>query len=146
MKRQDAKTVDSIDVQVGSLVRRRRIGLGMSQAWLAGLLGVTFQQVQKYEQGSNRISAGRLHAIADALRVSVSFLFGVDATTAPGNAVEDAHQTTEALRLNRAFFKIDNPRLRSHVVELVQSIAESEGGDGAASKRVGHEDRITGDR
>lgn len=136
MKRQDPKTPTSIDVQVGSRVRRRRLSLGMSQASLAGLLGVTFQQVQKYEKGSSRISASRLHAISAALNVSVSFLFDANATAALADAGKDVNVIFEELRLNRAFLKIHDPRIRSHLVALVQSIADSEGGDVLTLKRV----------
>jgi transcriptional regulator with XRE-family HTH domain len=134
MTRQDAKTPSPVDVRVGSVARRRRLSFGMSQAAVAALLGVTFQQLQKYESGSNRISASRLHAIAHALKVSVGFLFDTDASAAPRENVDDLYLSSEALRLNRAFIAIDDAHVRSHVVELVQSIADSEGGDRTTAK------------
>jgi len=84
-----SKGPNETDVLVGARVRFRRIELGLSQTQLANALGVTFQQVQKYEKGSNRIGASRLHAIAEVLRVSVSYFFpdageAVDHDARPG--------------------------------------------------------------
>jgi hypothetical protein len=73
-------------------------------------------------------------------------LFDTDSTAAPPGSVEDLHLTPEALGLNRAFAAIDDPRLRSHVVELVQSIADFEGGDGTALKRLRRRNGTAGDR
>src|SRR5690606_42052795 len=80
------KTPNPVDVFVGSRVRLRRLMIGMSQEALADRLGVTFQQVQKYEKGTNRISASRLQAIADVFRVPPSFFFQEDETTAGAGA------------------------------------------------------------
>lgn len=142
MSPQDAKRASPVDVAVGLLVRRRRGSLGMSQVALARQLGVTFQQVQKYESGKNRIGASRLHAIAQALGVPVSFFFGdADAPAVSGEIVEVGTLTPEGVRLNRAFLKIGNPRVRRQVVDLVQSIADSGSGDDTASTRVRRADR-----
>jgi transcriptional regulator with XRE-family HTH domain len=128
-----AKTPDPVDKYVGSRVRMRRIMLNMSQEKLGDALGLTFQQVQKYEKGTNRIGASRLHQIADVLQIPVSFLFeggptgsaSLDGTgEAPSPAyVSDFLATSEGLALTRAFTKISDAKLRRSIVDLVEQIA-----------------------
>src|ERR1700761_937049 len=108
-----AKTPNPVDKYVGSRVRMRRIMLNMSQEKLGDALGLTFQQVQKYEKGTNRIGASRLHQIAEVLQVPVSFLFEGGPTGAMAmNGFEDSPSpayvsdflaTSEGLALTRAF-------------------------------------------
>jgi len=74
------KNTNPVDAQVGSRVRLRRMLIGMSQERLGELLGLTFQQVQKYEKGTNRVSAGRLQKIADLLNIPVTFFYGIQQT------------------------------------------------------------------
>jgi transcriptional regulator with XRE-family HTH domain len=122
-----------IDAYVGARLRMRRVMLGMSQGKLGQLLGVTFQQVQKYEKGSNRISASRLRQAAQVLEVPVEFFYeGAPAPPASGGeALETAPQafdvaflaTTEGFQLNRAFLRIRDPKVRRRIVELVVSLA-----------------------
>ena len=130
------KKPNPIDTHVGSRVRLRRTMLGLSQEKLGEALGITFQQVQKYEKGSNRIGASRLQRISEVLNVPVSFFFE-DAPSsgqpAPGFAepsggdyVADFLSSSEGLQLNRAFVKISDPKVRRRVVELVRSLAEEE--------------------
>lgn len=111
----------------------RRILVGMSQEKLGDALGITFQQVQKYEKGTNRVGASRLQAIADTLGVKPSFFF-------EGSETSEAMQTTDAdgetigingflaskegLDLNRAFTKISDPKVRKKVVALVRALAK----------------------
>lgn len=109
--------------------------LGMSQEKLGESLGITFQQIQKYEKGTNRVGASRLQAIASIINVPVSFFFedapGQEAVGSPGLA-EDAStnfavefcSTTEGLQLNRAFVKISDPKVRRKLVDLVKSLAD----------------------
>jgi transcriptional regulator with XRE-family HTH domain len=128
-----AKTPNPVDKYVGSRVRMRRIMLGLSQEKLGDALGLTFQQIQKYEKGTNRIGASRLHQIADILQVPVSFLFegGPTSSTtveglgeAPSPAyVSDFLATSEGLALTRAFTKITDAKLRRSIVDLVEQIA-----------------------
>jgi len=128
-----AKTPNPVDKYVGSRVRMRRIMLGLSQEKLGDALGLTFQQIQKYEKGTNRIGASRLHQIADILQVPVSFLFegGPSSSTsveglgeAPSPAyVSDFLATSEGLALTRAFTKITDAKLRRSIVDLVEQIA-----------------------
>lgn len=128
-----------IDAHVGSRVRMRRMLLGMSQEKLGEHLGLTFQQVQKYEKGVNRIGASRLYDMAKVLGVPVQFFYedvpgqGVDASTAPGFAetpdegyVVEFLSSREGLELNKAFVKITDPRLRRTIIDLVRSLSGEE--------------------
>ncbi len=129
------KTPNPIDRHVGARVRMRRLMVGLSQSKLAESLSVTFQQVQKYEKGANRIGASRLQQLARVLDVPPSFFFegapgvtpsGVGFNEDPGNAfVVDFLSTAEGLQLNRAFSAIKDARLRKTVIELVERIASS---------------------
>jgi transcriptional regulator with XRE-family HTH domain len=121
---------------VGSRVRMRRMMLSMSQEKLGGALGLTFQQVQKYEKGTNRIGASRLQQISHILQVPVSFFFEGAPTLLPqlttdGAAiapsptyVSDFLATSDGLALTKAFMRIKEPRLRRRIVDLVEEIAE----------------------
>jgi transcriptional regulator with XRE-family HTH domain len=117
-------------------VRMRRIMLGMSQEKLGEALDLTFQQIQKYEKGTNRIGASRLQQIADILQVPVSFLFegGPTANAANEGAAEspspayvsDFLATSEGLALTRAFTRISDAKLRRSIVDMVERIAARE--------------------
>lgn len=129
------KAPNPIDKHVGSRVRMRRMMLSMSQEKLGDALGLTFQQVQKYEKGTNRIGASRLQQIAHILEVPVSFFFegapefGVPApqpgmSEAPSPAyVSDFLATSDGLALTKAFMRIDDAKLRRRIVDLVEHIA-----------------------
>ena len=137
MQRSQAKkSPNPTDKHVGSRVRVRRKMLSMSQEKLGGALGLTFQQVQKYEKGTNRIGASRLQSISHILQVPVSFFFE-GTPTLPGVAigkgaapspsyVNDFLATTDGLALTKAFMRIKEPTLRRRIVHLVKEIA----GDG----------------
>ena len=116
---------DPVDKHVGSRIRMRRLMLGMSQEKLAEGLGLTFQQVQKYEKGRNRIGAGRLQHISHILQVPVPFFFdGAPHGEAPSPAyVSDLLATADGLALIKAFLQIKEPTLRQRIVELVREIA-----------------------
>jgi transcriptional regulator with XRE-family HTH domain len=127
------KVPNPIDKHVGSRVRMRRMMLGMSQEKLGDALGLTFQQVQKYEKGSNRIGASRLQQISLILQVPVSFFFE-GAPSPPGandgfgeaaspSYVTDFLATTDGLALVKAFMRIPNAKLRRRVVDLVEEMA-----------------------
>jgi transcriptional regulator with XRE-family HTH domain len=127
------KAPNPTDRHVGSRVRMRRILLAMSQEELGAALGLSFQQVQKYERGANRIGASRLQQISHILQVPVEFFFeGAPNASAPhgsnGSAlsmaqIDDFVSDSDGLRLIRAFMRIDNPELRLRIVMLVQEIA-----------------------
>jgi transcriptional regulator with XRE-family HTH domain len=130
-------TANSIDAQVGARVRTHRRLLGMTQSDLGIALGVSFQQVQKYEKGTNRIGAGRLHDIASALRVPVSVLFDdkspIESQARDSRehtqrqAIEPAHLTlsNEGLALARSFIRISDATLRRRVVRLVEQLSKA---------------------
>jgi transcriptional regulator with XRE-family HTH domain len=124
---------DPTDLHVGKIVRMRRLVLGMSQAKLGQALGLTFQQVQKYEKGTNRISASRLQQMAAVLQISVPFFFeGLEngcelAGASPQPTyVADFLATVDGLALTRAFMRIEYPKLRRSIVNLVEAIAGHE--------------------
>jgi transcriptional regulator with XRE-family HTH domain len=118
------KSPNEIDVTVGRNVRRIRNLLGMSQETLAEKLGLTFQQVQKYEKGTNRISASKLVAVSQALDCSISQLFAdVDAST---NTVPVPIVSVAALKLAGQFDKISSPSQRDAVAKLVASLARQD--------------------
>ena len=131
------KSPNPIDKHVGSRVRMRRKMLGMSQEKLGDALGLTFQQVQKYEKGTNRIGASRIQQICDILQVPVSFLFegvpggaaGEDFSESSPAYVADFLATAEGLALIRAFTRIPEIKLRRAIVDLVEQIAAREGPD-----------------
>ena len=126
------KQANPIDIQVGNRVRIRRMLIGMSQERLGDLLGLTFQQVQKYEKGVNRIGAGRLFEVSRILNVPVDFFYeGVSdaaqgANEADGAPVMDFVSSGEGLQLSLAFMKIKDAKVRKRVLDLVKSLAEEE--------------------
>jgi transcriptional regulator with XRE-family HTH domain len=131
------KKPNPVDTHVGSRVRLRRMLLGMSQERLGESMGLTFQQVQKYEKGVNRIGASRLFQISKILDVPVQFFFEeaphAEAGTARGMAEADSEtfileflNSREGLELNRAFVKIANSKVRKSVVDLVRALSASE--------------------
>jgi transcriptional regulator with XRE-family HTH domain len=126
------KNANPVDVQVGSRVRLRRMLIGMSQERLGELLGLTFQQVQKYEKGMNRIGAGRLFDIARILGVSIDYFYeGLTGAASRGFSENDASppvmefiSTSEGLQLALAFMRIGDAKIRKHVLDLVRSLAD----------------------
>ena len=127
------KLPNSTDIYVGSRVRMRRLMLKMSQTALGNALGLTFQQVQKYEKGTNRIGASRLHSISHILQVTISFFFE-GAPKLPGarvkngappspSYVSDFLATRDGLVLTKAFMRIKQPAVRRCIVKLVRQIA-----------------------
>jgi len=132
------KAPNPVDKHVGSRVRMRRMMLGMSQEKLGNALGLTFQQVQKYEKGTNRIGASRLQQISNTLQVPVSFFFEGAPNVQVGTRVEgmgeapspayisDFLATSDGLALTKAFMRINDSKLRRRIVDLVEQIAGSE--------------------
>jgi transcriptional regulator with XRE-family HTH domain len=127
------KRPDTTDSYVGSRVRMRRKILSMSQEKLGEQLGITFQQVQKYEKGANRIGAGRLLRISQVLEVPISYFFPQEPAAAGGmgennhtDYVSDFMMSSEGIELNRAFAQIEDPKLRRKVIDLVRTMAATE--------------------
>ena len=150
------KIPNPIDRHVGSRVRMRRVMLGMSQEKLGEALGLTFQQVQKYEKGTNRIGASRLQQISRTLDVPPAFFFEgapsfeAIANPEPGHMgvaedsnatyVADFLATAEGLHLNMAFARIHDPKIRKRIVDLVSSLAGEEPGPDARENQNPDED------
>src|SRR5450631_2191565 len=150
------KIPNPIDRHVGSRVRMRRVMLGMSQEKLGDALGLTFQQVQKYEKGTNRIGASRLQQISRTLDVPPAFFFEgapsfeAAVNPAPGHLgfaedsntayVADFLATPEGLHLNLAFARIHDPKVRRRIVDLVSSLA----GDDERPQRAASDTRDSG--
>jgi transcriptional regulator with XRE-family HTH domain len=131
------KAPNPTDKHVGSRVRMRRMMLGMSQEKLGDALGLTFQQVQKYEKGTNRIGASRIQQIAHILQVPVAFFFEGGPSSSSGRAegmgeapspayVSEFLATSDGLALTKAFMRIEDAKLRRRIVDLVEQIAGRE--------------------
>ena len=132
------KSPNPIDKHVGSRVRMRRMMITMSQEKLGERLGITFQQIQKYEKGTNRIGASRLQQISSVLGVPVSFFFegapvpdgaagGFGESPSPAY-VSDFLATADGLALTKAFMKVKDSKVRRRIVDLVEAIASEEEG------------------
>lgn len=133
------KSPNLIDVHVGGRVRLRRMMLGMSQEKLGEQLGLTFQQIQKYEKGANRIGASRLFHIASILDVPVQYFFddmpeeakpeidpGVDTESAESQVdLAGFLRSPEGLQLNLAFAQIEDPATRRRLMDLVRALADN---------------------
>ena len=127
------KAPNPVDKYVGSRVRMRRIMLGMSQEKLGEALGLTFQQVQKYEKGTNRISASRLQHLCVILKVPVPYFFEgappsnglpeVGAGVQAPSYVNDFLATSDGINLTKAFMQIKDAKIRRRIVDLVKEIA-----------------------
>ena len=139
--RRDSRTA-YVDAHVGGRLRERRILLGLSQTRLGESLGLSFQQIQKYERGIDRISVGRLVHLAHVLEVPITYFFDelsepgdgggsgglalAVAKAGTGETAEDPMSKRETLELVRAYYQIEQPELRKHVFALIRSIASRE--------------------
>ncbi|MGF1630747.1 MAG: helix-turn-helix domain-containing protein [Kiloniellaceae bacterium] len=132
---------DPIDVSIGSRLRLRRLAMGFSQETLARALGITFQQIQKYERGTNRVFASRLFLLARVLRVPVAYFFqGLhsagesNGTEGPGGShaasaedgVQDLLGKSDTLKLIQAYNKITDPTVRRQIYALVRTVGEQD--------------------
>jgi|SRR5665213_1494160 len=122
------KAPDAVDVNVARRVRARRLAMGLSQTQLADYSGITFQQVQKYETGSNRISASRLLEFSNALEVPVSYFFDTDPKSDVPDSVVQFSRTSDGMVLANSFTRIKSKPLRRSIVRLVEQIVGA-GGD-----------------
>jgi transcriptional regulator with XRE-family HTH domain len=127
------KQASPIDAQVGNRVRLRRMLIGMSQERLGELLGLTFQQIQKYEKGVNRIGAGRLYQVGQILGVPISYFYEgmIDESSHSKNAssmppVMEFLSSGEGLQLTLGFMRIKDTKVRKRVIDLVKSLADDE--------------------
>ncbi len=135
------RPLNSVDVNVGARMRTGRAMIGMSQSKLGEILGVTFQQIQKYEKGVNRVSASRLRQAANVFNVDIDWFYE-DVTAGQGaNGFAEGGSralhvqflsTAEGFKLNRAFTRIRDPKVRRKIIDLVESLATpDEDGDAA---------------
>ncbi|MBZ6075996.1 helix-turn-helix domain-containing protein [Microvirga puerhi] len=121
------KSAGPVDRAVGMRIRDRRIAIGMSQERLGELLGITFQQIQKYEKGANRVGASRLQQIAIALGVPVAAFFATTGVVTEDAASQDVHEflfSREGVELAQAFRRIDSPAMRRAIVDLAKAAAQ----------------------
>jgi transcriptional regulator with XRE-family HTH domain len=142
-RKRGSNAYNPIDVHVGNRLRARRTLLGLTQTTLAEAIGLTFQQMQKYEKGSNRITASRLYDLSQILDVDIGYFFDDMGGTiakaspaqisqreaakfakAPGRSEDPLHKR-ETLELVRAYYRITDPTIRTHVRKLVQSTASA---------------------
>ena len=138
------KTPQPTDVYVGNRVRMRRLSLDIAQTSLGNALGVTFQQIQKYEKGTNRIGSSRLQQIANFLQVPVSYFFeglesSVDTTIPSASSMSEYLSSREGLRLAKAFLRVKNAKLRRSIVALVEAAAIRNAIDRSEDAAVGSE-------
>jgi transcriptional regulator with XRE-family HTH domain len=142
-RRRGSTAYNPIDVHVGARLRARRTLVGLSQTVVGDAIGITFQQLQKYEGGSNRISASRLYDLSQILDVDTAYFFdGMDqATQSESPALLSRRKSTrppkkptksedplikrETLELVRAYYKISDPKIRDHVRKLIQSVSDA---------------------
>ena len=136
---QSVRAPNPVDVHVGTRVRLRRTLLGMTQTGLGQAIGLTFQQVQKYERGVNRIGSSRLYDLARVLDVPVNFFFddmpkeiasksGAASIVRPDGAEvfdPDIVSKRETLELVRAYYKVENPQVRKRLFEMVKALGKS---------------------
>lgn len=129
------KKPNPIDIHVGGRIRLRRNMQGMSQEKLGEQLGITFQQIQKYEKGTNRVGASRLQEISAILEAPVAYFFeDAPGSHASGGFAEDSQtdyvvdflSSSEGLALNRAFARIQDPKVRRKIIDLVRTLADEE--------------------
>jgi transcriptional regulator with XRE-family HTH domain len=121
------RAVSAVDIHVGRRIRMARLAAGISQQAVAEALGLTFQQVQKYEKGANRIGAGRLYEIATVLNVSVSYFFqdaagGAGDDEPPIAAITEAMSTPEGIRVGRALARIEDKVLRCRIADFLEAM------------------------
>jgi transcriptional regulator with XRE-family HTH domain len=121
-----------VDIHVGKRIRIRRLLLGMNQEALANGLGLTFQQVQKYEAGANRVSASSLSAVAEILGAPISYFFddlpAADATvSAEDKAEREQLERPETIERVRLYYAISDPSVRRQLLEMIKAVAQSAG-------------------
>ena len=130
--RQAKKIPHATDIHVGSQVRLHRMMLGVTQKKLAKQLGITFQQVQKYEKGTNRVSASRIQKISDVLAVPIPTFFqkappkGANGEPPSESSATEFVSTSQGVKLTRAFVRIKDERLRRSIIALVEALASED--------------------
>ena len=124
-----ALTASEVDRLVGDRIRRRRILMGLTQDQLGEALGISYQQIQKYETGANRVSAGRLYLIGQCLEVSPGWFFDPAKSDASSNDFDELGSSRLLMEFVRSFARIDDERVKSILVSLVKAMADGESGE-----------------
>lgn len=122
-------TAAEIDARVGDRIRRRRILMGLTQDQLGEALGISYQQIQKYETGANRVSVGRLYLISEKLGVNPGWFFDGSLSDASRDDIDDLGSSRLLMDFVRNFSRIEDERLKTAIVALVRAMADSEDGD-----------------
>ena len=122
----DVLSATEVDRLVGDRIRRRRILMGLTQDQLGEALGISYQQVQKYETGANRVSAGRLYLIASRLEVSPGWFFDPVKSDASSSDFDDLGSSRQLMDFVRSFSKIEDDRLKAVLVSLVRAMADTD--------------------
>ena len=134
-RRPPKEAPDPIDIHVGQRIKARRVGLRISQSEIGAALEVTFQQIQKYENGANRVGASNLYKMSKALNVEVSYFFDDMAIAPKIRALSDQPAASfdhdpmtqpESIKLVHNYFRITSPAIRARMFQLVKSIADQE--------------------
>lgn len=137
-RRPPKEAPDPIDIHVGQRLKARRVGLRISQSEIGKALDVTFQQIQKYENGANRVGASNLYKLSKALNVDVSYFFDDMASASKLKALSDQPAASfehdpmvqpESIKLVHNYFRIASPAVRTRVFQLVKSIGDQHGPD-----------------
>ena len=121
----DDDTTPNIDRLIGAQIRERRIMMGLTQDQIADALGISYQQVQKYETGSNRVSAGRLYEIASLMNTDISWFFPSNDTSCHASG-QDSASPRHVIELVRRFSRIESNKVRAGIMALIRSIADGE--------------------
>lgn len=137
-KEKIALTASEVDRLVGDRIRRRRILMGLTQDQLGEALGISYQQIQKYETGANRVSAGRLYLIGECLEVSPGWFFDPAKSDASSDDFDELGSSRLLMEFVRSFARIDDERVKSILVSLVKAMADGEIGDAVLSKGESH--------
>ncbi|MDG1824639.1 MAG: helix-turn-helix transcriptional regulator [Henriciella sp.] len=122
----DVLSASEVDRLVGDRIRRRRILMGLTQDQLGEALGISYQQIQKYETGANRVSAGRLYLIAEKLEVSAGWFFDPVKSDASSSDFNDIGSSRQLMDFVRSFSKIEDDRVKAILVSLVRAMADSD--------------------
>ena len=122
----DVLSAGEVDRLVGDRIRRRRILMGLTQDQLGEALGISYQQVQKYETGANRVSAGRLYLIASRLEVSPGWFFDPIKSYASSSDFDDLGSSRQLMDFVRSFSKIEDERLKAVLISLVRAMADTD--------------------
>lgn len=137
-KEKIALTASEVDRLVGDRIRRRRILMGLTQDQLGEALGISYQQIQKYETGANRVSAGRLYLIGECLEVSPGWFFDPAKSDASSDDFDELGSSRLLMEFVRSFARIDDERVKSILVSLVKAMADGDIGDAVLSNGESH--------